>query len=233
MPGSPARTILAFCAGGALLLLTAIFGAWFFFFHAPSHALHGAKEDALDLAHGLAAEIRRTFQLTPRVTVRSQTVVEETRPVLELATAERTLVTRKEWTHVWAGSTKRIRVEGDFVGKAGFKLQEPWSLELRPEENLVRLQLPPAQLLSTDMRDLRILEDTSGWWNRVGNADREAAIRELRAQAEEELRAAGTLHAAEKQLGEQLRASVQRVSPGMKVEITFRPAPAAATSPAP
>jgi hypothetical protein len=40
--------------------------------------------------------------------------------------------------------------------------------------------LPPAEILSTEVRDVRFVHDEDGWWNRISADDRESALRDLR-----------------------------------------------------
>jgi hypothetical protein len=96
------------------------------------------------------------------------------------------------------GSSKRVKLHGTFVAKAGFDLRKGFSIDIRPNEIMV--QLPRAQILGIEQQQVDVLAFENGLWNRISGQDvqsevsalpelawRKAAESELPAEAEETL----------------------------------------------
>ena len=139
---------------------------------------------------------------------------------MQFVTLEKTLTERHRLDESWLQSTKTLEVEADFTVRAGFDLEKPFVIEVDRSGSGLRVTLPPAQILGVDLRDVRFLRDEDGFWNKLTPADREQALRELRARVERNARASDlTDHArilAEKRLTDLL-------APGGR-SVTFEPA---------
>lgn len=166
-------------------LLAAAVGAYLLFVKAPS-----------EVAHSIAEGIKETFRFTPEVRVNETIVIEQTAPIAEFATVARDMVVEYDWSHRWLGSTKTLRLRGVFTAKAGFNLQQPFRITITDSPLEVRAELPPPQLLSVQMESLSILEDESGWWNRISNEDREQAVAALQHSARGRALRSGLLDSA-------------------------------------
>ena len=77
--------------------------------------------------------------------------------------------------HTWAGSSKRIKLHGTYLVKAGFDLRKKFTVHVRPDEIL--MELPHAQILSVEQEHLEVLTLENGLWNRISPDDIQAAAR--------------------------------------------------------
>jgi hypothetical protein len=168
---------------GALALLLAVLTARYVFVELPAQvagrATHGLAQSAGEIANQVAA----AFQVRPKVVVARKTLVEQQADVLKLVTPEQSLTERERLDESWLHSTKSLEVEADFVVRAGFDLAKPFVVEIEERTGALRVTLPPAEILSTELRDVRFVKDEDGWWNRLTADDRESALRDLRLRA--------------------------------------------------
>lgn len=191
------KLILACLA--ALLLIAALWSFYAVFIKAP-----------MDLAGATAGGIKEIFNFTPRVTVNQTVVIEQSAPIMEVATVARQVMVDHAWSHTWLGSTKSIRLIGTFTAKAGFDLKEPFTIAIERNPLRVRAAMPPARLLSLTMVSYRIALDESGWWNKVSDADREAAVRDLQSAARTRAEDSGILDEARATAEQRIREIVER-----------------------
>jgi hypothetical protein len=164
----------------------------------------------LDLAHATAEGIRTVFNFTPRVTINQAVVIEQNTPILEVATVSRAAYVDHSWSHTWLGSTKTIQVQGSFTAKAGFDLREPFSIAVERSPLKVVAAMPAPRLLSLELDSYRIVRDESGWWNRISDADRESAVRDLKELARAKVVASGILEEARATAELRIREIVER-----------------------
>src|SRR3954467_7597863 len=72
----------------------------------------------------LGRDVRNAFvdvaHLQPRVTINNRVYFEQTTPTSELAVLTRRIEVEHEMQHTWAGSSKRVKLHGTFMVKAGF-----------------------------------------------------------------------------------------------------------------
>lgn len=208
---SDRRILYGSIAIGVLILMA---GAAFYsvFLKAPA-----------DLARATAEGFREAFNVTPRVTIEETVVIEQTAPILELATVQRSLVIDEEWSHTWLGSTKVLRLRGAFTAKAGFDLRQPFSVAIQKRPLVATTSLPPPKLLSLQMDSYDVLHDEDGWWNRISNSDREQAVGRLQETARTKVLAAGLLEEARTSAVERITEIVTRN--GARAEFTPAPGP--------
>jgi hypothetical protein len=67
------------------------------------------------------------------------------------------------------GSSKRVKLHGTFIAKAGFDLRKGLSIDIRPNEIMV--QLPHAQILGVEQQQVDVLAFENGLWNRISGQD--------------------------------------------------------------
>jgi hypothetical protein len=163
-----------------------------------------------DMAHNVASGIREIFNFTPQVRINETVVIEQITPILEVATVSRQMFIDHSWQQTWLGSTKTIQIQGVFLAKAGFDLQEPFRFDIERNASRVVAWVPPAKLLSLEMQNYRILKDEGGWWNSVTSQDREDAVGQMRALAIEKATNSGLLEEATASVEERVRELVQR-----------------------
>jgi hypothetical protein len=215
------RFVLTLTACGAFALVFAALTARYVFVELPARvaerATHGLAQSAGEIANQVAA----AFQVRPKVVVSTKTLVEQQADVLKLVTLEQSLTERERLDESWLHSSKTLEVEADFVVRAGFDLAKPFVVEIEERTGALRVTLPPAEILSTEMRDVRFVHDEDGWWNRITDDDRERTLRDLRLRV--------GLRARESDLLAKARASAEKRLTNLLASsgraVTFEPAP--------
>src|SRR6516165_11804378 len=95
----------------------------------PTRTIGQGTDDLERLGRDLRSAFIDIAHLQPRITINNRTVVDETAsPTAELATLTRQLKVKREFAHTWAGSSKRIKLSGTFLAKAGFDLRQDVSV---------------------------------------------------------------------------------------------------------
>src|SRR5207253_5008594 len=121
----------------------------------------------------LGKDLRSAFidiaHLQPRITINSRVYMEQTTPVTELVVLSRRIEIEHELLHTWVGSSKRVKLHGTFLVKAGFDLQQNLSIDIRPNEIIV--ELPHAQILGIEEVQMDVLAFENGFWNRISGED--------------------------------------------------------------
>ena len=152
------------------------------------------------------------------MTVNNRVYLEQTTTVAELAVLARQIEVEHEMVHTWAGSSKRIKLHGTYLVKAGFDLRKKFAVNVRPDEILI--ELPHAQILSVEQQELEVLTLENGLWNRISPDDIQTQIAALPAQARQK---AATLPAEAEQMF--TRQLLEKFRPEEPVRAIF-PAPA-------
>jgi len=172
------------------------------FLRVESWPARTARQSTAELER-LGKDLRTAFvdiaHLQPRITINDRVYMEQTTPVSELVVLSRRIEVEHELVHTWAGSSKRVKLHGTFIAKAGFDLRKGLSIDIRPNEIVV--QVPPAQILGVEQQQVDVLAFENGLWNRISGQDvqsefsvlpdlawKKAAASELSAEAEETLR---------------------------------------------
>jgi Protein of unknown function (DUF4230) len=160
-----------------------------------------ARQSTAELER-LGKNVRAAFvdiaHLQPRITINDHVYMEQTTPVSELVVLSRRIEVENELVHTWLGSSKRVKLHGTFIAKAGFDLRKGLSIDIRPDEIMV--QLPHAQILGVEQQQMDVLAFENGLWNRISGQDvqselsvlpelawKKAAQSELPAEAEQTL----------------------------------------------
>ena len=206
----------------ALLILAALAG--FLFYRAERTA-------AATLAWGnrVGEAVAAVTGLQPRVTVNEQVVLEQARPILELAVLERDSTAERDTEDRWLGSTKHLRIRGTYHVKVGYKLDGGFNVQvLRPDAAVVRLQLPPPRVLSVEQRHLDVLTMDDGLWNPVSPDDMTLEVNTLMMEARLKANQNGTPAEAQRLFIEQLQ---QKLGPGHRIEIVPLATPTPVASP--
>ena len=173
----------------------------------------------------LGKDLRSAFidlaHLQPRITINNRVYMEQTTPVSELVVLSRRMEVEHELLHTWVGSSKRVKLHGTFIVKAGFDLQQKLSVDIRPNEVIV--QLPPARILGIEQEQVDILAFENGLWNRISGQDMQSELSILPELAREKA-AQGNLPAeAERALQQQIQ---ERVHPPQPLHLIFKDGPA-------
>ena len=172
------------------------------FLRVESWPARTARQSTAELER-LGKNLRSAFvdiaHLQPRITINDRVYMEQTTPVSELVVLSRRIEVEHELLHTWVGSSKRVKLHGTFIAKAGFDLRKGLSIDIRPGEIVV--QLPHAQILGVEQQQVDVLAFENGLWNRISGQDvqsemsvlpdlarKKAADSELSAEAEKNLR---------------------------------------------
>jgi hypothetical protein len=198
-------------AAWTLVVLIVIAAGVFIFWRLeswPARTIGQGTEDLERLGNDLRSAFIDIAHLQPRITVNNRTIVDEATPTAELAVLERQLKVKREFLHTWAGSSKRIKLSGTFLVKAGFDLRQDVAVDVRPDEILIRL--PHAQIVDTEEKHVDVLSLENGLWNRISGADLQNELAQLpqmaRRQAEEVSLPAEAEQELQRQLSKRIRA---------------------------
>jgi hypothetical protein len=156
-------------------------------------------------------------RLQPRVTVNNRVYLEKTTATAQLAILSRQVEVEHEFLHTWAGSTKRVKLHGTFIAKAGFDLQQDVAVDLRPDE--IAISLPHASILGVEQKLVEVLAFENGFWNRISAADLESQLATLPELARQKAAESGILAEAETALQKQLD---ERVHTGRPLRLNFQ-----------
>jgi hypothetical protein len=196
--------------GIILALLCAGGGIWFFLDRMRPERVGRALSEALIQSLGLS----------PSITVRDRVVVGEKKPLAELALVSRDADVSHRIESVRLSSKAELSLHAVFRIKAGFDLRDPETrLSLDPRLRKADFALPLPHVLSADMIRYEVLKDREGWWNRIGEAEKSQAMRDLRTEALAEAMRAGLLRDCESRLEEELAAVSRRT--GIEVAVRY------------
>ena len=207
--------------------LVALLGAAvlvFVFWRLETWPARSARQSTAELER-LGRDVRDAFvevaQLQPRITINNRVYLERTTATAQLAILSRQVEVEHELLHTWAGSTKRIKLHGTFIAKAGFDLQRDVEVDLRPEE--IAVSLPHATILGVEQKQIEVLAFENGFWNRISAEDLEAQLAVLPDLARQKAAESGILAEAETALQKQLD---DRIHAGRPLHVQFQMAPA-------
>ena len=179
-----------------------------------------ARQSTAELER-LGKDLRAAFidiaNLQPRITINNRVYMEQTKPVSELAIVSRRIEVEHEFLHTWVGSSKRVKLHGTFVAKAGFDLQQNLSIDIRPKETII--QIPHAQILGVDQEQVDVLAFENGLWNRISGEDLQGELSMLPQLARKRAAEAGMPAEAERTLQQQLE---QRIHSPRPLHLIFR-----------
>ena len=169
----------------------------------------------------LGKDLRSAFvdiaHLQPRITINNRVYMEQTTPVSELVVLSRRIEVEHELLHTWVGSSKRVKLHGTFIVKAGFDLQQNLAVDIRPNEIIV--QLPHARILGIEQEQVDVLAFENGLWNRISGQDMQSELSILPDLAREKA-AEGDLPAeAERTLQQQIE---QRIHAPQPLHLIFK-----------
>jgi hypothetical protein len=169
----------------------------------------------------LGKNLRSVFvdiaHLQPRITINSRVYLEQTTPVSELVVLSRRIEVEHELLHTWVGSSKRVKLHGTFIVKAGFDLQHNLSIDIRPNEIIV--QLPHARILGIEQEQVDVLTFENGLWNRISGQDVQSELSILPELAREKAAESDFPAEAERALQQQIE---ERVHAPQPVHLIFK-----------
>jgi len=195
----------------ALIIATTIL---VIFLRLESWPARTARQSTAELER-LGKNLRSAFidiaHLQPRITINDRVYMEQTTPVSELVVLSRRIEIEHELLHTWVGSSKRVKLHGTFIAKAGFDLRKGLSINIRPDEIIV--QLPHAQILGVEQQQVDVLAFENGLWNRISGQDVQSELSVLPELAWKKAGQSGLPAEAEETLRRQLEQRIQTSQP--------------------
>jgi len=173
-----------------------------------------ARQSTIELEK-LGKDLRAAFidiaHLQPRITINNRVYIEQTTPVTELVVLSRRIEVEHELLHTWVGSSKRVKLHGTFIAKAGFDLEQGLSIDIRPQEIVV--QLPYAQVLGVEQEQVDVLAFENGLWNRISGQDLQTELSALPQLAWKKAAENGLPAEAQRTLQQQLKERIHTTQP--------------------
>ncbi len=160
-------------------------------------------ERGYQAARTLGEDFKKAFQFTPEITVNNTVVLNQQTPVLEMAVLAQNFEHRYSWTNTWLNSTKQIFIAGTFEAKAGFDLNQRFSISLNDDQAIV--MLPEPKILSVESMADITYRDESGVWNWINMDDRTKATNAFIQDARTYAKQAAFVNDAKEQMEKRLR----------------------------
>ncbi|MFL6597955.1 MAG: DUF4230 domain-containing protein [Chthoniobacterales bacterium] len=173
-----------------------------------------ARQSTAELER-LGKNLRSAFidiaHLQPRITINDRVYMEQTTPVSELVVLSRRIEVEHELFHTWVGSSKRVKLHGTYIAKAGFDLRKGLSIDIRPDQIMV--QLPNAQILGVEQQQVDVLAFENGLWNRISGQDVQSELSALPELAWKKAAESGLPAEAQEVLQQQLEQRIRTAQP--------------------
>ena len=163
-----------------------------------------AAKTAQGVREGITEVFVDLLHVRPEVREGTKVTWGQTAARTEIVVAEKKIKVEYDWEHDWLGSRKTIRLGQEYLVKAGFDLEKHFWVEMGPGEGEVTACLPPAEILAVSAVGSPVYEDKDGWWNKVTDADRAAAMAKLAEEARHQAKRSGILRQAEEMTGSRL-----------------------------
>jgi len=199
------------------LLLAAV--VLIIFLRVETWPVRTARQSTAELEK-LGKDLRAAFidiaHLQPRITINNRVYMEQITPVSELVVLSRRIEVEHEFFHTWVGSSKRIKLHGTFIVKAGFDLQRNLSIDIRPDQ--ITVQLPHARILGVEQEHVDVLAFENGLWNRISGQDVQSELSFLPRLAREKAAENGLPMEAEQALQQQIQ---ERIHPAQPLHLIF------------
>jgi hypothetical protein len=183
----------------------------------PARTAQQSTAELEKLGKDLRAAFIDIAHLQPRITISNRVYIEQTTPVSELVVLSRHIEVEHEFLHTWVGSSKRVKLHGTFIAKAGFDLQHNLSIDIRPNEIIV--QLPHARILGIEQDQVDVLAFENGLWNRISGQDMQSELSILPQLAREKAAESNLPAEAERALQRQIE---ERVHAPQPLHLVFR-----------
>lgn len=163
-----------------------------------------AAKTAQGMREGITEVFVDLLHVRPEVREGTKVTWGQTSARTEIVVAEKKIRVEYDWEHQWMGSRKTIRLEQEYLVKAGFDLEKPFWVEMGPGAGEVTACLPPAEILAVSSVGAPTYTDDDGWWNKVTDADRAGAMAKLAEEAKRQAKRSGILRQAEEATGSRL-----------------------------
>jgi Protein of unknown function (DUF4230) len=206
-----ALTLVALIIGATILIIFSRLETW------PARTARQSTVELERLGKNLRVAFIDIAHLQPRITINDRVYMEQTTPVSELVVLSRRIEVEHELLHTWVGSSKRVKLHGTFIAKAGFDLRKGLSIDIRPDQIMV--QLPHAQILGVEQQQIDVLAFENGLWNHISGQDVQSELSALPELAWKKAAESGLSAKAEETLQQQLE---QRIHTAQPLRLIFK-----------
>jgi len=206
-----ALTLVALIIGATILIIFLHLETW------PACTARQSTAELERLGKNLRAAFIDIAHLQPRITINDRVYMEQTTPASELVVLSRRIEVEHELLHTWVGSSKRVKLHGTFIAKAGFDLRKGLSIDIRPDQ--IRVQLPHAQILGVEQQQVDVLAFENGLWNHISGQDVQSELSALPELAWKKAAESGLSAEAEESLQQQLE---QRIHTAQPLRLIFK-----------
>src|SRR5215813_11717798 len=206
-----ALIVVALVIGTTILVIFLRLESW------PARTARQSTAELERLGKNLRAAFIDIAHLQPRITINDRVYMEQTMPVSELVVLSRRIEVEHELLHTWVGSSKRVKLHGTFIAKAGFDLRKGLSIDIRPDQIMV--QLPQAQILGVEQQQVDVLAFENGLWNHISGQDVQSELSALPELAWKKASESGLSAKAEETLQQQLE---QRIHTAQPLRLIFK-----------
>src|SRR4030095_10169056 len=206
-----AITLIAFIVAVVVVIIFWRIETW------PARTAQQSTAQLEKLGKDLRAAFIDIAQLQPRITINNRVYMEQTTPVSELVVLSRRIEIEHELLHTWVGSSKRVKLHGTFIVKAGFDLRHNLSIDIGPNE--ITVQVPHAQILGIEQEQVDVLAFENGLWNRISGEDVQSELSILPQLAREKAAESDLPAEAERALQQQIE---ERVHAPQPLHLIFR-----------
>ena len=161
-------------------------------------------------AGAMARVVKEALTIEPKVVVSSTVIHEGAKGAFEVALAEQQMTHDLRYETTWLGSTKVLHARGRFTVKAGYNLADgQWFVEQKPDGNWL-VNLPDPVVLSCELKEITMVEDDDGMWNKLSKEDRSQAHQQLLSEARAKAANKELFERVETELGRRLREAAAR-----------------------
>jgi hypothetical protein len=176
------------------------------------------------VAH-VAAAFSEVLHVQPQVTVNERVVLSQTAPIAELA-----VVTKEELVSIGLDShlevlsfqipltEKKLTAEATFRTKAGFDLQQPFSVTIDPATHALKAVMPHAKILSVEQVSDVALHGDDAMLNRITDDDRSQILKNLIAAAHDAAEKSGLKLEAEQQVTQRLNELMKHNGQSLQID---------------
>jgi hypothetical protein len=206
-----AWTLVALIVATTILVIFLRLESW------PARTARQSTAELERLGKNLRAAFIDIAHLQPRITINDRVYMEQTIPVSELVALSRRIEVEHELLHTWVGSSKRVKLHGTFVAKAGFDLRKGLSIDIHPDQIIV--QFPHAQILGVEQQQADVLAFENGLWNRISGQDVQSELSALPQLAWKKAAESNLSVEAEETLQQQLE---QRIHTAQPLRLIFK-----------
>ena len=158
-------------------------------------------------------------QVTNTNTVTHSLILDKIQDVAKLISTEYHLRDVVVYENTWYGSTKKSLVVATGRILAGIDLRDRVNVTISGAARKIRIRLPHAAVLSSDVTNLQTYDETRGWWNPFSPTDRDEIYRLVRGKFAETAKELHVRERAEQSAKQLLETMFSR--DGYSVEVAF------------